>query len=403
MHKVIFLFVLLLYYSANAQKNGLSAEVWYANGIAAMNNGRWNDAFNAFSHAIAENPGYAEAYASRAIIRERSNDNKGALMDYTLSLELLPDQYEVLLGRAALRYQLGFYPLARDDFNKLLNLPVGETNTIFYRRSAHSPGTDMILTVQGGIKSQVYNYLGLIELELKNCMQSILYLDTAIYLNNLEPDYFINRALAKQACHETTALNDFHQALALNPDHPIARHNLALEAARQGAYDLAEQQLTETIRLDSMMLDPYLERGYYRLQRKDFRGSLADYNRAIALAPNNPEIWLNRGVVKEKLNDLKGAYADYSQAIELRPDFVKAWLNRGNLLAAQQRYKEALEDYSIAIIYQTDYGAAYFNRAIAHQKSNHKTNACADLKEAKRLGMAVTEKMMKHFCSAGIE
>jgi tetratricopeptide (TPR) repeat protein len=403
MHKVLFLFGLLLYYSANAQKNGQSAEAWYAEGITAMNHGRWSNAFNAFSRAIAENPGYAEAYASRAIVRERSSDNKGALVDYTLSLELLPDQYEVLLGRAALRYQLGYYPLAREDFKKLLKLPAGETNTIFYRRSAHSPGTDKILTAQGDVKSQVFNYLGLIELELNNCKQSILYLDTAISLNNLEPDYFINRALAKQACHEASALNDFNQALILNPDHPIARHNLALEAARQGAYHLAEKQLTETIRLDSLMLDPYLERGYYRMQRKDFTGSLEDYNKAIALAPDDPEIWLNRGVVKEKLNDRKGAYADYSHAIDLQPDFIKAWLNRGNLLASQQRYKEALEDYSIAILYQADYGAAYYNRAIAHQKSHQKTNACADLKEAKRLGITVPEKMMKQFCAGVLE
>lgn len=395
--KALIVVILLLSIQVHAQERR-SAESWFEDAVTSMNKGRWPDALTFLNKAIAENPGYSEAYATRAIVRERLTDYKSALVDYTLSLELLPDQYEVLFGRAALLYQSGYYLLARDDFRKLLKLPAGTTNTIFYKRSAHMPGTQQMLTAQGGINAQVYSYLGLIELELNNCKQAVAFLDTAIALNNLEADYYVNRALAKQECELKSSLDDFNQALLLHPNHPVARHNLALEAAKQGAYDQAEQQLSEIIRMDSLMLDPYVERAYLRLQQKNYHGALADYNRAIALESSDPEIWLNRGVAKEKLADRKGAYADYTQAIELKPDFVKAWLNRGNLLAAQQRYPEALEDYSVAILYQPDYGVAYYNRAITHYRLNQLEKACQDLKRAEKSNHPVAENMKARFC-----
>ena len=399
--KINILIVLFLStaFLVQAQNEKQSAESYFTSGEEAMRSGKLSEALIYFNRAIAENPGYVEAYSSRAIIKERFNDNKGALEDYTICLELLPDQYEVLLGRAALRFQLGQFVFDRDDFRKLLSLPEGETNTIFYRRSAHSPGTDQMLTVQGAIRSQLFSYLGLIEYELGNCEGAIIYLDSAINLNKTEADYFVNRALAKLECDPTKALDDFKQALELNPDHIIARHNLAVAAAHQGKYELAEQQLTEAIQLDSMMLDPYLERGYYRMLKRDYLGALSDYNRAIILEKDDPEIWLNRGFVKEKLNDWRGAYFDYSKAIDLKENYSKAWLNRGNLLTAQFRYGEAIEDYSVAITFQPDYSAAYFNRAMVWHKSGKPHDACKDLNEAIRLGMEVDPTIKRKICA----
>jgi tetratricopeptide (TPR) repeat protein len=400
---VTILFVVLTLQAA-AQEWRRSAEQLYKDSNEAIAKGNLAEALDLLSKAITENAAYVDAYSLRASVRERLNDNQGALLDYNLSLELMPDQFEVLLSRAALRYQLGQYVLAREDFNKLLILPRGETNTIYYRRSAHSPGTDQMLTAQGAIQSQLFNYLGLIELELNNCSRAIMYFDSALYVNNLEADYYVNRALARQDCNQQMeSVNDFRKALSINPDHPIARHNLAVTAARQGSYELADQQLTETIRLDSMMLDPYLERGYYRMLKSDYKGALQDYNRAVELEQNDPEIFLNRGSVREKLNDWKGAYADYSRAIDLKPDFTKAWLNRGNLLVGQLQYDAAIEDYTVALTYQPDYAAAFFNRAIASYRAGNKSNACSDVNKARQLGFKVEEKMVKQLCAGMAE
>ncbi|MBX2963015.1 MAG: tetratricopeptide repeat protein [Cyclobacteriaceae bacterium] len=396
--KLIAVLLLLLTFPLFAQVKKANAEEVYEQGTIALGYGRLEEAKALFSRSVAENPGYAQAYAARATVYERLADGNAALRDYTISLELDPNQYEVLLSRGALLFQLKKYTEAKNDFRKLLRLPAGETNTIFYRQSAHSPGTDQILTAQGGIHAQVYNYLGLIETQLKSCLSAIHYLDSAIVLAPNEPDYYCNRALTKKMCGVLGEEDDLKKALALNPNHPIARNNLASISASKGNYQLAEQELTEAIETDPMMLDPYLERAYFRLLRKDYAGALADYNQAIKLNRLDPEIWLNRGVVKEKLFDLVGAYRDYTEAIELDAVFVKAWINRGNILAAQKKYVEAIEDYSAAITYQPDYGVAYYNRAIAYFRLNKMNEACSDLKRAERLNYPVDQKVKDRFC-----
>jgi tetratricopeptide (TPR) repeat protein len=152
------------------------------------------------------------------------------------------------------------------------------------------------------------------------------------------------------------------------------------------------------IESDSSMLYPYLERAYQRMEGGYYRGALEDYNKALEINDQDPEIWLNRGVVKEKLNDLKGAFSDYTKAIGLNEKFEKAWLNRGNVLTKQGRYKDAADDYSAAIIFNPDYGPAYYNRAIARQKLKLGVEACVDLQKAETLGQAVNEKMKKEIC-----
>lgn len=381
-----------------AQDKIKHAETLLKNGYKAQYEGKLADALDLFSKSLAEYPAYTEAYNARASVYERLNKPDLALRDYTISLEFKPDQYEVLLSRGALLFQLKKFVEAKVDFKKLLQLPAGETNTIFYRQSAHSPGTDRMMTAQSALKAQVYNYLGLIESSLRNCSYAMLYLDSAIQLSSDEADYYVNRALAKQACNDLTATDDFNKALVIYPNHPIAKHNLAISKAKAGHYDEAEAQLTEAIHADSLMLDPYLERAYYRLLKKNYRGALEDYTMAIRLNRLDPEIWLNRGMAKEKLHDLTGAYRDYTEAIELDNAFVKAWVNRGNILATQQKYNEAIEDYSAAITHQPDYGVAYYNRAIAYYRLNKMEEACNDLKKAEKSNYPVDQKVKDRFC-----
>lgn len=400
MDRIVIILCLAITLTTFAQDKIKQAETLLEEGFKAQHAGRLVDAVELFSKSLAEYPAYTEAYNARASVYERLNKPDLALRDYTISLEFKPDQYEVLLSRGALLFQLKKFVEAKVDFKKLLQLPAGETNTIFYRQSAHSPGTDRMMTAQSALNAQVYNYLGLIESSLRNCSYAVQYLDSAIQLTPDEADYYVNRALAKQTCNDLTATDDFNKALVIYPNHPIAKHNLAISKAKAGHYDEAEAQLTEAIQTDSLMLDPYLERAYYRLLKKNYSGALEDYNMAVRLNRLDPEIWLNRGVTKEKLYDITGAYRDYTEAIELDNTFVKAWVNRGNILAAQKKYNEAIEDYSAAITYQPNYGVAYYNRAIAYYRLNKMKEACDDLKKAEKSKYPVDQKVKDRFCTS---
>ena len=373
-----------------------SAEALFELGIAKLDEEQYEQALSLLNESIKINPKYAEAYSARAEVRERLNDLNGAMIDYAICVELLPDWYEPLFSLAVIRYEMKLYSLAKQDFLKLQQLPAGHTNRILYRQTAQGSGTDKVMTAQGAIKSELYNYLGLIETQLQNCRVGITYLDSAIKLNPHEADYYVNRARAKQACKDQTAQDDFKRALAINPDHSLTKHNQAVQA-KDDSFDQTEKQLTEIIQNDSTLQYPYIARGYFRLTNGNLKGALADYDRAIKIDDHDPHLWLNRGLTKEKLQDYVGAFSDYTKAIDLKENFANAWLNRGNVLMKQSRFEDAIEDYTVALLHQPNYGYAYLNRALSkhYQKLS---GACEDLKQAEALGMKVDKSVRAEIC-----
>ena len=383
---------------ACAQEERINARKLYERGEEAFNNSRYTEALSLLNSCLQESPGYADAYFTRAATRERLKDLQGAHTDYNIYLDLKPNHPEALYSLSMLQYRLGMYPQAKENLLKLLKLPHGETTTIYFRTSPSPTGKNQITTAQSAIKPQIFNYLGLVETQQKNYKDAIVWLDSAIRLEDKEPDYYVNRGMAKEGIHDSTAISDYQKALLLNPEHSAALHNIAVLKRISGDKAAALDELEKAIESDSSMLYPYLERAYQRMEGGYYKGALEDYNKALEIYDKDAETWMSRGMAKEKLNDFRGAYSDYTHALELNEKLEKAWLNRGNVLTKQAKYKEAIDDYTIALTFNPEYAYAYYNRAIAKQKLKLNAEACEDLKKSEQLGQSVSEKMKKEIC-----
>ncbi|MFZ6009957.1 MAG: tetratricopeptide repeat protein [Bacteroidota bacterium] len=374
-------------------------EKLYEEAENVYNAGKYQDALALLDECLRVYPGYMDAYSLRASVKELQKDFEGALTDYSIFLEQLPNHAEVLLSRAVLRYKIGFYDQAKEDFFRLLSLPPsGETNAIFYKQTMSVDDKQPLMTAQGSHKSYVYNYLGLTASKQKDFAVAVAYFDSAISINPREPDYFVNRGLAKENKKDSTSFMDYERALLLNPNHTLAKHNLAALKEKKLQSMSLEERLSMTIEADSTMLYPYLERAQQRYESGYFKGALEDYTMALEIEKNNVEIWLGRGLAREKLKDLDGAFSDYTKAIDLKEDYAKAWLNRGNVLLKMNRFTDAIEDYSVALVYRPDYTLAFYNRAMAKIKLKKNGEACEDIKKAKELGMEVDTKVQSKVC-----
>jgi len=364
-----------------------------------FNNGRYQDALNLLNQCLQLSAGYYEAYPLRAAAREQLRDLDGALTDYSIYLDQFPEHVDVLLSRAIVRYQLGLLDQSREDLVRLRRMKTTETNALFFRKNANVGTKAPIITTNGGHHAHVFNYMGLIELKKKQWQLARQWFDSAILSDAKEPDYYVNRGLAKEALNDSSAMVDYQLALGLNPQHTLARHNLKSLEVKFGNKISAEERLTATIEADSTMLYPYLERAQQRFEGGYYAGARDDYSVALEMDPNNVEIWLGRGLAREKLKDFKGAFSDYTKAIDLKEDYAKAWMNRGNVLLKLERYTDAIEDYSAALVYWADYPLAYYNRGIAKMKLKRNQEACADIKKAQELGMKVEAKVLSRACA----
>lgn len=369
----------------------------YDEAEAAYNSGKALDAIALLDACLKNDPGYMDAYALRAPARELINDLQGALTDYSIFLEKFPDHPDILMSRGVLRYKLGFLDQAEDDFERMLLLSSPETNSIFFRQNMSvGEKNPMMTTTQQGHTPYVFNYLGLIQFKLKNFKDAIAKFDTAIKLDGKQPDFFVNRGLAKESINDSTAIVDYERALRLNPGHVLAKHNL--KALLEKNKISLEDRLTQTIEADSTMLLPYLERAQQRFDAGYYKGALEDYNQALSMDSMNVEIWLGRGLTYERMKDFTKAFSDYTKAIDLKENYAKAWLNRGNVLLKLERYNDAIEDYTVSLLYWPDYPLAFYNRGMAKLKLKKNAEACADFNQAEQLGIKLDEKIRSKFC-----
>ena len=109
---------------------------------------------------------------------------------------------------------------------------------------------------------------------------------------------------------------------------------------QQGDLEAAINNFNEAIRLNPNYAQAYGNRGiaYSRLQQ--YEKALADYNQYIRFNPNSAEAYYNRATLYDKLGDYQKAIADYDRAIRLNPNFSQAISNReiayNNQLPQQQ-------------------------------------------------------------------
>jgi tetratricopeptide (TPR) repeat protein len=148
---------------------------------------------------------------------------------------------------------------------------------------------------------------------------------------------------------------------------------------------LAIQHFSKAIQLNPKYEYAYSMRAYVYNQVQDFQKSLADYNQAIIINPEDSAAYFNRAKLKtNKLNDTQGALADYNQAIIINPEDSMAYYNRALLKKNQlSDIPGALADYNQAIIINPKFSYAYNNRALLKEnKLNDIPGALADYNQA---------------------
>ena len=156
----------------------------------------------------------------------------------------------------------------------------------------------------------------------------------------------------------------------------------------------------------------YWNRASDKTKVGNYYGAIADYTKAIELAPNNGSSYNNRGSLKfNNLKDYYGAIADYTKAIEIVSNqgahynnnlaLAYAYNNRGTSKYNLKDYYGAIADYTKAIELAPNNGngSSYNNRGAVKLALGDLTGACADRKKAASLGHTYSAKWVTEECN----
>lgn len=106
----------------------------------------------------------------------------------------------------------------------------------------------------------------------------------------------------------------------------------------------------QAIRLNKPRLhEAYTNRGGVQLEQGRFAESIADFDQAIRLKPDDVFALCNRGFAFFHLAKPEQALADFDQALRFNPRYATAWYGRGQLRESQGQFQAAREDYGQAL------------------------------------------------------
>ena len=194
--------------------------------------------------------------------------------------------------------------------------------------------------------------------------------------SSLHPSAILDQAIA---AHRSGKLSEAERAyttiLRGSRTHPVALHMLGLLHAQRGNFAAAEPLLKKAARANSgnhhvlfdyanvlraldktddalawlakaialspNFADAYLNRGAILMARQQFHGAIAEFDRAIAIAPSSA-VFANRGSAFQQLGQLDEARDSYQRAVELAPSNPQYHFVLSGVLAQMGRHDEAI-------------------------------------------------------------
>ncbi len=166
-------------------------------------------------------------------------------------------------------------------------------------------------------------------------------------------------------------------ALAIDPNHADSLHLMGEICLHSGQFDQAIEWVARAVRIAPRAA--YLSTLGTVLQRSGRPGeALKAFEKAIAIAPENAELWKNFGAVLIDLNHPDQALLGLQQALKLRPRYVDAANLSGLILYRKERHAEALEFFNLSLEVEPAQADALHVRALVLLNLKRFEEALAD-------------------------
>lgn len=186
------------------------------------------------------------------------------------------------------------------------------------------------------------------------------------------------------------AINDYSEAIKIDPDNALAHLGRGVMlASRERSFARAVEDFDRVIAIghdklkmlvpgDDLYLFALVSRGEAYGQLGQLGHSLADFNRAIALAPNAAKPYMARAELRVRRGETMLALQDYERALSLEPRNATALSQRAALYASEGHFAQAIADLDVALITYPDSAELLYNRGYAHFWHGDLTKALAD-------------------------
>jgi tetratricopeptide (TPR) repeat protein len=137
---------------------------------------------------------------------------------------------------------------------------------------------------------------------------------------------------------------DYDQALAKEPNNAAALEGRGFSRAQLGELKLARADYEAAAKQGSKVPFLHVLAANEAMERKDWAAALSESGKAIAMAPNQPEMWMVRAEVNKRADHSDAALYDADQAIRRDANFAPAYLFRINVFGQRHQADLAIAE-----------------------------------------------------------
>ncbi len=322
------------------KSNHEEAENYYESGHQKQKSEDYRGAIADFTKSIQFKPDKEKFYSSRGRAKKKLKDYQGAVTDFTEAIRISPFYADLYYNRGRVKEEMKDFQGAMYDYNESIRLD--------------TPDTDAYKLIESLKQNQTYQSRAISE----------------DVFEHISISAYKRRAGIKQGLQDYQgAIADYNEVIRLNPISPSTHNNrgeakILLGALQDGLSDLRiaaklyqqiglmGESLRVQDRIESYSAYEFLLRGDEKKERKDYSGAIIDYNEAIRRNPMALAFFVRAGAKKE-LKDYQGAIVDYNEAIRLDPTAALAHEYRGDIKMLSKDRQGGLTDFqTAAMLYQ---------------------------------------------------
>ena len=275
---------------------GGDAQVLFNRGCVRVDLGNYVDAEADFTEALKLGFQPATLFSMRGLARLAQENIEKAEEDAVKAFELGADDLGAYSLRAKLRLERNDFAGAEADFNEAGKRGRADA-WLFFHRGRSRGGQDHYAEAEEDYTK-------------------------VVAMGVIDPGVSFNRGQARFAQENFQgAAADFVDAIRLGRDDGFAHAMLAETWARLSRYRDSEAEADLALARHDNAWNRRA-RGFARLARGAFDQSEQDYNKALALEPNDSDTLSRRGMARFGQGNAAGAIADYDTALKLAPDNV---------------------------------------------------------------------------------
>ena len=284
------------------------------------------------------------------------------------------------------KWTFWYAPRAKNIVAVIAESTAASAELIEYKISEHSITPGKPLSGPDRKSAVIYNNRGNTYSNKGDFDRAIEDYTEAIQLNPKYDIAFYNRGLAysNKGDHDR-AIKDYSEAIRINPNYDKAFNNRGLIHSRKGAHDRAIEDYTAALRINPNYALALNNRGNAFRRKGDYDRAIQDYNEAIRINPDYDKAFYNRGIAYGRKGNHDRAIVDYNEAIRINPKYASAFNNRGNAHRRKGNNDRAIQDYDEAIRINPQNYRAFSNRGNAHKHRQNYERAIEDYDQAIRL------------------